>query len=43
VGDAIGFARRIEEWKQAAGDLALTVKSGDAPAHVVEIRRTRTK
>jgi DNA-directed RNA polymerase subunit RPC12/RpoP len=43
VGDAIGFARRIEEWKQAAGGLALTVKTGDAPARVVEIRRPRTK
>jgi hypothetical protein len=44
VGDAIGFARRIEEWKQqTAGDLALTVKTGDTPAHKVEIRRVRTK
>jgi DNA-directed RNA polymerase subunit RPC12/RpoP len=44
VGDAIGFARRIEEWKQqATGDLALTVKTNDAPAHVVEIQRPRAK
>jgi DNA-directed RNA polymerase subunit RPC12/RpoP len=40
VGDAIGFARRIETWKQQGeGDLALKVKTGDAPAHTVEIRR----
>jgi DNA-directed RNA polymerase subunit RPC12/RpoP len=43
VGDAIGFARRIEEWKQATGDLALTVKTGDTPARVVEVRRPRTQ
>jgi hypothetical protein len=44
VGDAIGFARRFEEWRQQAeGDLALTVKTGDAPARTVEIRRPRTK
>lgn len=44
VGDAIGFARRIEEWKQqATGDLALTVKTDDAPAHVVKIQRPRAK
>jgi DNA-directed RNA polymerase subunit RPC12/RpoP len=40
VGDAIGFARRIDEWKQRpAADLTLKVKTGDAPAHTVEIRR----
>jgi S1-C subfamily serine protease len=44
VGDAINFARRIEEWKQQpAGDLALTVKTGDAPAHVVAVPRSRTR
>jgi len=44
VGDAINFTRRIEEWKQqTAGDLALTVKAGDAPAHVVEVPRSRTR
>ena len=44
VGDAIGFARRLEEWRQqTAGDLALTVKTGEAPVHTVEVRRARTK
>jgi len=44
VGDAIGFARRFEEWRQQTeGDLALTVKTGDAPARTVEIRRPRSK
>jgi DNA-directed RNA polymerase subunit RPC12/RpoP len=43
VSDAIGFARRIEEWKQAAGDLALTVKTGDAPARVIEVGRSRAR
>jgi DNA-directed RNA polymerase subunit RPC12/RpoP len=44
VGDAIGFARRIDEWKQQPdGDLALTVKAGEAPVRTVEIRRPRSK
>jgi len=44
VGDAIGFARRFEEWRQQTeGDLALTVKTGDAPVRTVEIRRSRTR
>jgi hypothetical protein len=44
VADAIGFARRLEEWKQQTdGDLAVTVKTGDAPAHTLQIRRPRAK
>ncbi|HWU90169.1 MAG TPA: hypothetical protein VN253_23055 [Kofleriaceae bacterium] len=45
VGDAAGFARRIEEWKEKEGeaDLKLTVKTGDAPARVVHIARRRFK
>ena len=44
VADAIGFARRIDAWKQQTeGDLALTVKTGDAPAHTIEIKRARLK
>jgi DNA-directed RNA polymerase subunit RPC12/RpoP len=44
VGDAIGFARRIDAWKQQTeGDLALTVKTGDTPAHTIEIKRARLK
>jgi DNA-directed RNA polymerase subunit RPC12/RpoP len=44
VGDAIGFARRIDEWRQQpTGDLTLMVKTGDTPAHPVEVRRPRPK
>ena len=43
VGDTTSFARRLEEWKQGSGDLALTVKSGGAPARVVQVRRQRVK
>jgi hypothetical protein len=39
VIDVPGFARRLEEWKQGTGDLELTVKTGDAPARVVKIKR----
>ncbi len=39
VADAIGFARRIEEWRQGTGDLQLMVKAGDAPASAVAIKR----
>jgi DNA-directed RNA polymerase subunit RPC12/RpoP len=44
VGDAVGFARRIDEWRQQpTGDLTLMVKTGDTPAHPVEVRRPRPK
>jgi DNA-directed RNA polymerase subunit RPC12/RpoP len=45
VIDAVSFARRVEEAKQAtaaaqaADDLKLTVKAGEAPAHVIEVKR----
>jgi DNA-directed RNA polymerase subunit RPC12/RpoP len=39
VADAAGLVRRIEESKQAPGDLKLMVKTDDAPAHVVDIHR----
>jgi hypothetical protein len=39
VLDAGGFARRLEDWKRATGDLALTVKTGNAPAQVVQLHR----
>jgi hypothetical protein len=37
VSDASGFAKRLEAW--TSGDLELTVKSGDAPAKVIAVRR----
>jgi DNA-directed RNA polymerase subunit RPC12/RpoP len=43
VVDAAGFARRVEEWKQGAGDLKLTVQAGDAPAREIEIPRQRVR
>ena len=43
VDDAISLVRRIEAWKPASGDLKLTVEAGDAPAHVVEVRRQRSR
>jgi hypothetical protein len=39
VLDAGGLARRVEDWKRATGDLALTVKSGNAPAQVIQVHR----
>jgi S1-C subfamily serine protease len=39
VHDAAGFARRLDEQKQAAGDLKLTVKAGAAPERVVAVPR----
>lgn len=41
VVDAASLARRIEESKQATEDLKLMVKAGDAPAHVIEVKRPR--
>ncbi|TMQ19469.1 MAG: hypothetical protein E6J91_06165 [Deltaproteobacteria bacterium] len=37
VLDAGGLARRVEDWKRATGDLALTVKAGDGPAKVIQV------
>jgi hypothetical protein len=39
VLDAGGLARRIEDWKRATGDLALTVKTGAAPPQVIQVHR----
>lgn len=39
VVDATSFARRVDESKQSTEDVKLTVKAGDAPAHVVELKR----
>jgi hypothetical protein len=39
VGEATSFTHRIEEWKQGSGNLKLSVKTGDAPARVVEVPR----
>jgi hypothetical protein len=43
VNDAPAFAKRIEEWKQAAGDLKLTVKATDGPARAITIPRARVR
>lgn len=44
VTDAVGFSRRVEEWKQQGqGELKLTVKTGDAAPRVVEIKRARLR
>jgi len=37
VNDAPSFAKMLEEWK--SGALKLTVKAGDAPAQVVEVKK----
>jgi DNA-directed RNA polymerase subunit RPC12/RpoP len=42
VSDVTSFVRRIDEWKQA-DDIKLTVKAGDTPARVVEVRGQRSK
>jgi hypothetical protein len=39
VRDAGGLARRLEEWTPASGNLSLTVKTGIAPAQVIQLRR----
>jgi len=39
VDDAAALAKRLDEWKQASGDLKLTVKAGDAAARTVDLRR----
>ena len=43
VADVASLARRVEEGKQAAGELKLTVKSGEAPARVVEVKHPHGK
>jgi hypothetical protein len=41
VPDAASLAKRIEEWKKGAGNLKLTVKTGDAAERLVEVPRQR--
>jgi hypothetical protein len=38
VSDATSFARRVEDWKQGAGSLQLTVAAGEGPARVVDVK-----
>ncbi len=39
VSDATAFARRLEEWGRTTGDLKLTVKPGDGPVRVIDVKR----
>jgi DNA-directed RNA polymerase subunit RPC12/RpoP len=39
IADASALSQRLEEWTHATGDLKVTVKPGNAPAQVIDIKR----